>query len=221
MGVGLLSVPLALSKVGYAGVLILLGLGFIANWTGKQLCRCTKTVAKMKGWPATSMVRYEEVAEAAFGELGRQLVSVMMYIELIGTCSLFFILESDNVWNLLSPAAVQSNIAASFSGMWSGLGSMLSSHQGVFWLCALAIVPTVWAKDVQSLSILGLCGFVATLTVSCAVAWTLLTGAPSSCDTSLCVSMIGSSFDLGTLNPHDRALTLQVGSAEQSELTLN
>ena len=108
--------------------------------------------------------------------------------ELVGTCSLFFILESDNVWNLLSPAAVQSSIAANFSGvaekawMLPQLGSMLSSHQGVFWLCALFIVPTVWAKDVQSLSFLGLCGFVATCTVSCAVAYTLMTGGSTSSD---------------------------------------
>ena len=108
--------------------------------------------------------------------------------ELIGTCSLFFILESDNVWNLLSPAAAQSSIAANFSGLWSGPGSMLSSHQGVFWLCALCIVPTVWAKDVQSLAILGPCGFVATCTVSCAVAYTLMTGASTStCQWSACV----------------------------------
>lgn len=195
MGVGLLSVPLALSKSGYIGVLVLLVLGFVANYTGKELCRCTQTVAKMLGRGPTGMVRYEEVAEAAFGKLGRQMVSLMMYTELVGTCSLFFILESDNMWNLLSPAAAQSSIAANFSGIWSGLGSLLSSHQGVFWLCALFIVPTVWAKDVKSLSFLGLCGFVATLTVSCAVAWTLFTGTLSShldlLNTCVCVSTVG------------------------------
>ena len=79
MGVGLLSVPLALSKCGYVGVLVLLALGFVANYTGKELCRCTSTVAKMLGRPAKSMVRYEEVAEAAFGKFGRQVVSLMMY----------------------------------------------------------------------------------------------------------------------------------------------
>jgi solute carrier family 32 (vesicular inhibitory amino acid transporter) len=176
MGVGLLSVPLALSKSGYAGVLVLLVLGLVANYTAKQLCRCSRTTAKMLRRSPTCMIRYEEVAEAAFGKFGRYLISMMMYTELIGTCSLLFILESDNVWNLVNPAAMQSSIAANFTGFWSGLGSMLSSHQGVFWLCSLCIVPTVWAKDVKSLSILGLCGFVATCTVSCAVFWTLYTG---------------------------------------------
>lgn len=178
MGVGLLSVPLALSKTGFAGVLVLVVLGFIANYTGKELCRCARTVGKMLGRPPRSMIRYEEIAEAAFGNFGRQMVSVMMYTELVGTCSLFLILESDNVWNLVNSSAAQANIAANFSGLWSGLGNLLATHQGVFWLCALLIVPTVWARDVQSLSILGLCGFVATLTVSYAVAWTFFTGAP-------------------------------------------
>ena len=79
MGVGLLSVPLALSKSGYLGIPALLALGFVANYTGKELCRCSTTVAKMLGRPARSMVRYEEVAEAAFGKFGRQIVSLMMY----------------------------------------------------------------------------------------------------------------------------------------------
>ena len=37
MGVGLLSIPLALSKSGWAGILVLWLLGFVTNYTGKVL----------------------------------------------------------------------------------------------------------------------------------------------------------------------------------------
>ena len=45
--------------------------------------------AKTGGGP----VGYEEIAEAAFGPLGRLLVSAIIYVELFGTCALLFILE--------------------------------------------------------------------------------------------------------------------------------
>lgn len=37
--------------------------------------------------------RYEDVAEAAFGSKGREVVSLTLYTELLGTCALFLILQ--------------------------------------------------------------------------------------------------------------------------------
>ena len=45
-------------------------------------------------------------------------------------------------------------------------------------LAAAVMVPTVWLPDLKSLSYLGFLGITATLTVTGAVAYTLLTGAP-------------------------------------------
>ena len=173
MGVGLLSVPLALSKSGYAGVLVLWLLAVVTNYTGKALCRCAKTVTQRRALPKGQMVRYEDVADEAFGTLGRRLVATIMYTELIGTCALLLILESDNLWNLIGPAL--SSGAAPALG---GLSSAVASPEGVFWLAVALVVPTVCAPNVKSLSFLGLCGFVATLTVTSAVAFLLVTGAP-------------------------------------------
>ncbi len=39
------------------------------------------------------MVGYEDIGEAAFGPLGRKIVSSVVYTELMGTCALLFILE--------------------------------------------------------------------------------------------------------------------------------
>lgn len=175
MGVGLLSVPLALSKSGYAGILVLWLLAIVTNHCGKALCRCAATLTKRGVVEPGAMVRYEDIAAAAFGALGKSVISAMMYTELVGTCSLLLILEGDNLWNLLGPA-VQSS-GASVLGR---LGSFLSSQQGMFWLGVALVVPTVAAPNVQSLSFLGLCGFTATLTVTAAVVFTLVTGAPPS-----------------------------------------
>lgn len=172
---GLLSVPLCFSKSGYSGVVVLWGLGFIAAYTAKALCRCSNTVSKRLKKQPGEMVRYEEIAEAALGgKAGRSAVSFIMYTELIGTCALFLILESDNVWNLLGDAL--KGVAASLGTQTGELQHLLGTHQGIFWVCAMAIVPTVLAPNVKALSVLGVAGFAATMTVTAAIAWTLLTG---------------------------------------------
>ena len=49
--------------------------------------------AAKTGAAAPAMVGYEDIGEAAFGALGRSIVSGVMYVELMGTCALLFILE--------------------------------------------------------------------------------------------------------------------------------
>lgn len=156
MGVGLLSIPLALTKSGWAGLLVLWLLGLVTNYTGKALCRCSRTIAEREG-RAIEDIKYEDIAGAAFGEAGRRAVAAVMYTELIGTCALLLILEGDNLWNLLG-----SRIAADASA--------------AVVVASALVVPTVWAPNVASLSFLGLCGFAATLTVSAVLAFTLATG---------------------------------------------
>lgn len=155
--------------------MVLWGLGFIAVYTAKALCRCSNTVSKRLKKRPGEIIRYEEIAEAALGgKAGRSVVSLIMYTELIGTCALFLILESDNVWDLLGDAL--KGVAASFGTQAGGLQHLLGTHQGIFWLCAMAIVPTVLAPNVKALAVLGVAGFAATMTVTAAIAWTLFTG---------------------------------------------
>lgn len=42
---------------------------------------------------AGAIVGYEDIGAEAFGGLGRAIVGTAMYIELLGTCALLFILE--------------------------------------------------------------------------------------------------------------------------------
>ena len=50
---------------------------------------------------------------------------------------------------------------------------------GYMLLAALVMIPTVWLPDQKALSYLGFCGIAATLTVSAAVVFTFLSGAPA------------------------------------------
>jgi hypothetical protein len=61
--------------------------------------------------------RYEEIAEEAFGKLGRALVSSIIYVELFGTCCLLFILEVGGLPNPGQPG-VSIHFATAGLGRW-------------------------------------------------------------------------------------------------------
>jgi vesicular inhibitory amino acid transporter len=90
MGVGLLSLPFAFKSSGWIGVAVLWVMGVATNYTAKVLCECADAVSARNGGAA---VGYEEIAEAAFGPIGKLIISTIIYVELFGTCALLFILE--------------------------------------------------------------------------------------------------------------------------------
>ena len=79
----LLSIPCGQGKN------LLDGLVFVA---GKILVECCQEVAARQQKPG-SAVGYEDIGEAAYGGFGRNLVSTAMYTEIIGICSLLFVVE--------------------------------------------------------------------------------------------------------------------------------
>eukprot|EP00955_Chlamydomonas_euryale_P092427 364706-Chlamydomonas_euryale.AAC.2 len=85
---------------------------------GKALVECAERVAELKGEPG-KVFGYEDIAEAAFGGLGKLLISSIIYVELFGTCSLLFILEGDNLFQLLgnSVLAVRPGWALRVAGL--------------------------------------------------------------------------------------------------------
>ena len=63
---------------------------------GKVLGECHKYVSdrrKQEGSNRGAIVGYEDIGAEAFGRLGRAIVASCMYVELLGTCALLFILE--------------------------------------------------------------------------------------------------------------------------------
>ncbi|KAG2499329.1 hypothetical protein HYH03_002906 [Edaphochlamys debaryana] len=156
MGVGVLSLPFAFKSSGWVGMVVLWVMGIACNYTAKALCECAEVVSERSG--SATPPGYEEIAEAAFGKLGRLLVSAIIYVELFGTCALLFILEGDNMFKLFGP-------------------SSLAANAGAYMLVAAAVmIPTVWLPDLKALSFLGAAGVTATVTVTTAVAYTFLSG---------------------------------------------
>jgi hypothetical protein len=99
---------------------------------------------------------YEAVGEAAFGPLGRKIITFVLYTELIGTCGLFFILEGDHISVLLN------------SGPESKVMIMIAS--------ALVMVPTTWFRDLSGLSKLGFLGACASFGMLGVILYTFVSG---------------------------------------------
>jgi len=174
LGVGLLSVPYALKEGGWSALGVLGLLGFVTNYTGKALIRCQESVCRPKpGPPLTPEERvkflgssspeesrrqpletYEDIGELAFGPKGRAFISAVLYIELIGTCGLFFILTGDHMSQL-------------FDGAHSPEWYMIAA--------AAVMLPSTWLSDLSALSYVGLLGAGATLCLTGVVGYDFLT----------------------------------------------
>eukprot|EP00250_Pteridium_aquilinum_P019147 c24318_g1_i2 orf=731-2329(+) len=150
-GVGILSMPYAVSQGGWIGVSLLLVFAAVCCYTGVLLRRCLDLHPHILGYP--------DVGQAAFGTFGRFLVSALLYFELFAVAIEFLILEGDNLSQLVS---------------WQGLNSgliQLNSEQSFLILSAIVMLPTVWLRDLSLLSYISAGGVVACITVVLAVAW--------------------------------------------------
>lgn len=66
------------------------------------------------------------------------------------------------------------------------LGTRYAPNSATYMLmAALVMIPTVWLPDLKALSALGIVGVAATLTVTAAIAYTLISGIPSNRPLSL------------------------------------
>jgi vesicular inhibitory amino acid transporter len=108
MGAGYVSIPFALKQGGWAALGVLWLLGLVFCWTGVVLLQCCRYLEQQAPSPTSTTnnqqqqhpkallpytATYEDLAAAAFGAAGRQLVSGVMYAELLGICCVYIVLE--------------------------------------------------------------------------------------------------------------------------------
>ncbi|KAF4975784.1 hypothetical protein FZEAL_7477, partial [Fusarium zealandicum] len=101
IGVGLLSLPLALQMTGWIPGLAMLTLtAAVTSHTGKLLAKC------MDYDP--SLITYSDLAYVSFGPRARVVVSALFTLELLGACVALVILFADSL-NLLLPGLASVN----------------------------------------------------------------------------------------------------------------
>ncbi|CAI0410991.1 unnamed protein product [Linum tenue] len=171
-GVGLLSTPYAAKEGGWVGLSILIIFGLLSFYTGILLRHCLDSEPGLETYP--------DIGHAAFGTPGRIAISIILYVELYACCVEYIILESDNLSSLFPNAHL------------SLLGMDLDAHHLFALLTALAVLPTVWLRDLRVLSYISAGGVIASVLVVLCLFWVGLVDQVS-------VHSKGSVINLGTL----------------------
>ncbi|KAI8008737.1 Amino acid transporter AVT1C [Camellia lanceoleosa] len=150
-GVGILSTPYAVKEGGWAGISILIIFAVLSFYTGILLRSCLDSQPGLETYP--------DIGQAAFGTTGRFAISIILYAELYACCVEYIILESDNLSSLFPNAHL--NLG----------GFVLNSHHLFALLATLAILPTVWLRDLSLLSYISAGGVIASILVVLCLFW--------------------------------------------------
>ncbi|KAG5396051.1 hypothetical protein IGI04_017865 [Brassica rapa subsp. trilocularis] len=150
-GVGILSTPYAAKEGGWLGLMILFIYGLLSFYTGILLRYCLDSESDLETYP--------DIGQAAFGTTGRIFVSIVLYLELYACCVEYIILESDNLSSLFPNAAF-------------GIGGFELDARHLFAiLTTLAVLPTVWLRDLSVLSYISAGGVIASVLVVLCLFW--------------------------------------------------
>ncbi|EXC32916.1 hypothetical protein L484_013031 [Morus notabilis] len=150
-GVGILSTPYAAKEGGWAGLSILFLFSVLSFYTGMLLRYCLDSKPGLETYP--------DIGFAAFGNPGRIAISIILYVELYGCCIEYIILESDNLSSLFPNAHLS-------------LGGFYMNPKVLFAvLTTLAVLPTVWLRDLTVLSYISAGGVIASILVVICLFW--------------------------------------------------
>ncbi|KAJ4832961.1 Amino acid transporter avt1i [Turnera subulata] len=140
-GVGILSIPYALATGGWLSLILLFLTAAAAFYSGLLIKKCMDV--------DSNITTYPDIGERAFGNKGRILISVFMYVELYLVATGFLILEGDNLQNLFPDMGFEA------------AGLKLDSRQTFVLIVALVILPTVLLDNLSILSYISASGVLA------------------------------------------------------------
>ncbi|CAL0313653.1 unnamed protein product [Lupinus luteus] len=150
-GVGILSMPYAVSQVGWLSLILLLVVAMVCWYTGLLLQRCMNGNPLIKSYP--------DIGEIAFGYKGRAVIATFMCVELYLVAVEFLILEGDNLEKL-------------FPNMNFKIGAFqIGGKRGFVLLSALVILPTTWFRSMDVLAYISIGGVVAPIILVACVLW--------------------------------------------------
>ncbi|KAL6861296.1 hypothetical protein ACP4OV_016996 [Aristida adscensionis] len=150
-GVGLLSIPYAVSQGGWLSLIIFVAIAAICCYTAILLQRCVDFSPRIKN--------YTDIAEVAFGRRGKLVAATFIYVELYLAVIGFLIMEGDNLDNL-------------FPGLGFRVAAVaVTGKQAFVLLASLIVLPTTWLRSLGKLAYVSLGGVLASAALVAAVLW--------------------------------------------------
>jgi len=153
---GQLSTPYAVEKGGWASAILLVGLGVICAYTSHILGKCLE-----KNPELTS---YVDIGNHAFGSKGRFLVATFIYMEIFMALVSYTISLHDNLIIVFLGTNLKLKLA------------MLSTSQLLTLVAILIALPSLWIRDLSSISFLSSLGILMSLLIFVCVSVTAIFG---------------------------------------------
>lgn len=154
-GLGQLSIPYALENGGWASTFLLVGLGAVCAYSSCLLGKCMHKNPKSRD--------YKDIGNEAFGSKGRLIATTFVYLEIFMALVSYTISLHDNLANVFTGFSMSS--------------AHLSASQLLALLAVLVALPSLWLRDLSSISFLSTAGILLSLTIFASVAYTAISGA--------------------------------------------
>ncbi|PIN04715.1 Amino acid transporter [Handroanthus impetiginosus] len=150
-GVGILSIPYALSSGGWLSLILFFLIAGCTFYTGLLIQKCMDMDPNIRSYP--------DIGYQAFGPKGRALVSIAMNVELYLVATGFLILEGDNIHSLFP------NMEYEIGGL------VIGGKQSLIVIVGLILLPLVWLDNMSILSYISATGVIASFVLICSIFW--------------------------------------------------
>lgn len=156
IGLGQLSTPYALENGGWASAFLLVGIGVACAYSSHLLGKCLHKNPKSRD--------YKDIGQHAFGSKGRIVATTFIYMEI------FMALVSYTI-------SLHDNLSTVFLGVRINLGwNNLRTSQILTAIAILVALPSLWLRDLSSISFLSTGGILMSLLIFVTVACTAVFG---------------------------------------------
>lgn len=157
IGLGQLSTPYALEKGGWVSIFLHIGLGIICAYTSHLLGKCLDKDPKLRN--------YIDIGQRAYGSKGRILAATFIYSEIFMALVSYTISLHDNLGTVFLGANMVNFRLVN-----------LSTSQLLTVIAVLVALPSLWLKDLSSISFLSFVGILMSLVIFMDVACTWVFG---------------------------------------------
>lgn len=158
-GLGQLSTPYALEKAGWMSSFLILGLGITCAYSSHLLGKCLEKNPKSRD--------YKDIGQSAYGSKGRIIATIFIYAEIFMSLVSYTISLHDN----LSIVFLDTNIINL-----KKLSSHFSTSQILTTLAIFIALPSIWLRNLSSISFLSIGGILMSLLIFLTVASTAIFG---------------------------------------------
>ncbi|XP_020099134.1 vacuolar amino acid transporter 1-like [Ananas comosus] len=150
-GIGVLSMPYALSEGGWLSLGLFFFVGVLCYYTGILIQRCMHA--------DTTIRTYPDIGEYAFGSKGKAIIASFMYLELYLVAISFLILAGDNLDKLLPGITIE-------------ISRLRIEGKQLFILVAAALIlPSTWFRNLGMLAYVSAGGVIASVILTGSLIW--------------------------------------------------